>query len=143
MDGLPTTFSALIVDDDDFTRVTTRKALVRLGAGEIFEAAHGQEALDRLAEGPTIDVVVCDLNMPEVDGIETLRRLAELHLGHRIILASSADPRALRSAKEMAAHFGLKSLCAISKPITVTKLREALGETRPATPAAASSPAPS
>lgn len=143
MDGFPTTFTALIVDDDDFTRVTTRKALLKLGASEVLEASHGQEALDRLAERPSIDVVVCDLNMPEVDGIETLRRLADLHLGHRIILASSADPRALRSAKEMAGHFGLKSLCAISKPITVTKLRDALGETRRSAPAVAPSSAPS
>ena len=128
MDGSPATFTALIVDDDEFTRVTTRRALTKLGAREVFEASHGQEALACLAERPSIDFIVCDLNMPEVDGIETLRRLADLHLGHRIILASSADPRALRSAKEMAAHFGLKSLCAISKPITVAKLPEALGE---------------
>ena len=126
MDGLPAAFTALVIDDDDFARVTMRRALQKLGAGEVFEAAHGREALDCLAVRPSIDVILCDLNMPEVDGIETLRRLADLQLGHRIILASGADPRALRSAKDMAAHFGLKSPGAIAKPVTVTKLREAL-----------------
>ncbi len=126
MDGLPATFTALVVDDDDFARLTMRRALLKLGAGEVLEASHGREALDCLSARPSIDVILCDLNMPEVDGIETLRRLADLRLGHRIILTSGTDPRALRSAKEMAANFGLKSPFAITKPITVSKLRQAL-----------------
>jgi EAL domain-containing protein (putative c-di-GMP-specific phosphodiesterase class I)/ActR/RegA family two-component response regulator len=130
MDGLPAAFTALVVDDDAFARGTMRRALRKLGASEVFEAAHGREALDRLSERPSIDVILCDLNMPEVDGIETLRQLAALRLGHRIILASGADPRVLRSAKEMAAHFGLESPCAITKPVTVGKLRQALSDAR-------------
>jgi EAL domain-containing protein (putative c-di-GMP-specific phosphodiesterase class I)/CheY-like chemotaxis protein len=122
-------YSALIIDDDAFTRQTTARALSKLGAKQVYEAGNGKEAMRCLADSGEVDVIVCDLNMPEVDGIETLRHLAAAHSKARILLVSSADPRALRSAKEMAASFGLHSLCAVPKPLTLATLRSALAET--------------
>ena len=121
-------FSALIIDDDAFTRDTTARALSKLGATKVYEAGNGVEALRCLADSGAVNVIVCDLNMPEVDGIETLRHLAAAHNQARILLVSSADPRALRSAKEMATGFGLRSLCAVPKPLTLATLRSALAE---------------
>jgi EAL domain-containing protein (putative c-di-GMP-specific phosphodiesterase class I)/FixJ family two-component response regulator len=126
MDARIAIVAALVIDDDEFTRKTIARALGKLGVATIYEAANGEEALICLAGTDSVDLIICDLNMPEVDGIETLRRLAEINSQARIILASSADPRVLRSAKQMALGFGLLTLQTIAKPITVAKLREAI-----------------
>jgi EAL domain-containing protein (putative c-di-GMP-specific phosphodiesterase class I)/CheY-like chemotaxis protein len=126
MDGSLASANALVIDDDEFTRKTTLRVLAKLGVLSAYEAASGIAALRCLADVPSIDLIVCDLSMPEIDGIETLRRLSDVNPSATIVLASAADPRILRSAKEMAGRFGLNSICALSKPITVAKLREAL-----------------
>src|SRR5438445_7259144 len=100
MEGPIRAFAALVIDDDPFMRKTTARVLRKLGVATISEAANGAEAFDRLAGIGPVDLIVCDLNMPVVDGIETLRRLGELNHTARIILASGADARVLRSAKE-------------------------------------------
>ena len=97
MNGSAPAFSVLVIDDDAFTRTTTVHALRKIGAVATYEAANGAEALTLLGRQTTVDVIICDLNMPEVDGVETLRRLAEHNRDARIILASGADSRVLRS----------------------------------------------
>ena len=131
MDGLATSFAALVIDDDAFTRQTIARMLAGLGATTTYEAANGTEALERLGRTETVEVIICDLNMPEVDGIETLRRIGELNRRARIVLASAADPRVLRSAKEAAAGFGLGVVQTLAKPLTAAKLRAALVEPHP------------
>lgn len=105
--------------------------LTRLGAATVLEAADGAQALDRFDAAEAIDLVICDLNMPAVDGIETLHKLADRNPAARIILLSSADARVLRSAKETAAAFGLRSLQTLQKPLTLGHLREALAAPLP------------
>ncbi len=65
---------ALVVDDTEDIRLLMKVLLARHGH-EVAEAANGVEALDALERGPAFDVVVLDLQMPEMDGWETLRRL--------------------------------------------------------------------
>jgi EAL domain-containing protein (putative c-di-GMP-specific phosphodiesterase class I)/FixJ family two-component response regulator len=119
-------FAALVVDDDAFTRKTMALALKKLGAVVAYEASNGEEALALLRTPTMVDVILCDLNMPEVDGVETLRRLAEYHRGARVILASGADARVLRAAREMGLGFGLPTVQIIAKPVTMAKLHEAI-----------------
>lgn len=123
----------LVVDDDAFTRETTRRIVQRLGARTVLEAADGAEALLRFNEAPSIDLILCDLDMPGVDGIETLRILAARNPRARIILLSAADSRVLRSARETAAAFGLPPLLALQKPLTAAQLRDALAVEQEAT----------
>ena len=131
MSGTAPAFSALVIDDDAFTRTTTVHALRKIGAATTYEAANGAEALSLLGWQTTVDVIICDLNMPEVDGVETLRRLAEHNRDARIILASGADSRVLRAARQAALSFGLPTVQTMAKPVTVAKLREAIFEFRP------------
>ena len=63
----------LIVDDDRALREALRRAL-RLAGYEVAMAATGQEGLTRIATGAP-DVVVLDLGLPDVDGLEVCRRL--------------------------------------------------------------------
>lgn len=63
----------LIVDDEPAIRRAIRPPLVELGF-QIFEASRGEEALQMLHAAP-VDVVLLDINMPGLGGIETLRRI--------------------------------------------------------------------
>ena len=65
---------ALVVDDSSAMRAILRLALKKQGF-EVAEAKHGLEALSRLAEGDSFDLILIDWNMPEMDGFELLRRI--------------------------------------------------------------------
>ena len=123
--------SALVVDDDDFSRRTASRILRRLGMASVTEAAGGEEALRCVAslQAP-LDLILCDLKMPGVDGVETLRSLAAAKVCSLIILVSGADGRVLRSARQMAASFGIGTLRSIEKPLTMQKLQDILAEAR-------------
>jgi two-component system chemotaxis response regulator CheY len=68
----------LIVDDSATMRAMLKRAVTLSGVSiaAILEAAHGREALAAL-EGGAVDAVFTDINMPEMNGIELLRRMAE------------------------------------------------------------------
>ena len=65
----------LVVDDEKIKRITLADDLAAQGH-EVATAADGQEALEKLAAGP-FDVVVTDLKMPKLDGIELLKRIKQ------------------------------------------------------------------
>ncbi len=65
--------NVLIVDDDGHIREVVRYALAKAGHS-VFEAADGAQALRVVAEQP-LDMVVLDIIMPEMDGIEVCRRI--------------------------------------------------------------------
>jgi two-component system, OmpR family, response regulator MprA len=64
----------LVVDDERAVRESLRRAL-ELEGYAIELAADGQEALDRLDQGPEPDALILDVLMPRVDGLEVCRRL--------------------------------------------------------------------
>ncbi|MFZ0663287.1 MAG: response regulator [Acidobacteriaceae bacterium] len=68
--------SALIVDDSSVMRKIVERALRQAGLSiaNVFEASSGVEALDVLREH-TVDLILSDINMPVMDGLEFLRQL--------------------------------------------------------------------
>jgi two-component system, chemotaxis family, chemotaxis protein CheY len=69
-------FRVMTVDDSPILRKAIKKVVMLVGVeeGGISEAANGQEALDRL-ESDWVDLVLLDLNMPVMDGLQFLREL--------------------------------------------------------------------
>src|SRR6185369_11095141 len=64
----------LVVDDDDDQRFLLVRTLNRMGMANVVEAASGRAALEVLAGSKqTIDIVISDLQMPDVDGMELVR----------------------------------------------------------------------
>jgi DNA-binding response OmpR family regulator len=61
----------LVVDDDAAARLLARAVLEKNGHA-VIEAGNGVEALARLEHEPAVGLVVADLNMPELDGLELL-----------------------------------------------------------------------
>jgi two-component system response regulator HydG len=81
------TARVLIADDDQGVRYTLRGMLEDAGY-QVDEAADGEEALARLERGG-IDLLISDLRMPRVDGLELLRRAAPRHPGLKVVLVTA------------------------------------------------------
>ena len=77
-------FTVLIVDDEEEFRDLTGKRLKKRGL-DVYLAESGQEALDTLKKNP-VDVVLLDVKMPGMDGIETLRRIRTAHPQVEVVL---------------------------------------------------------
>jgi len=83
---IPTTI--LVVDDLPLVRQTLRSLLAGQSHWKVFEAENGKVALDRIRElNP--DVVVMDIVMPEMNGIDAAYEIHHLALGTKVILVSS------------------------------------------------------
>jgi DNA-binding NtrC family response regulator len=74
----------LLVDDEDRFRTTMRKMLTGHGL-DVTDLDNGQAALAALTAQP-YDVVVLDLRMPGLDGIQTLKAMKELHPDLEVII---------------------------------------------------------
>ncbi len=114
----------LIVDDDVFQRSVVSKLLQLLGISQLGAEGDGYAAEARLAEG--WDLVILDLNMPEMDGIEFLNILASLDEKPALILFSGEDQRLLEVAEDLARDLGVNVVGAISKPIDRDKITSLL-----------------
>ncbi len=93
----------LIVDDHAILRDGLRRLLSTLAPGDIHEAATGREAI-KLARRLQLDLIVLDLNLPDLGGLELLKRL--LHVGSApvLVLTMHAEPLYLKRAMDAGAH---------------------------------------
>ncbi len=115
---------ALIVDDQQTMRRIVRSLLGAIGITRVLEAVNGQEALDLLvqSEGAAVDLIICDLNMPLMDGLSFcnhLRRTEQLR-NRRIpvlILTAEHDEMLLEVVRQVGAA-GIAH-----KPISAPELR--------------------
>lgn len=136
--------SVLVVEDHDFQRRTTLALLRGLGVRTLAEAPDGRAALGLLDERPAPDVIVCDIDMPGMDGVEFIRKVAERRLASAVVIASGLDERVLDTVRAASEGYGLQVLGAMGKPLTAAALETMLASYRPrraAPDSAASSPA--
>ena len=99
--------SVLLIDDDGRIRRTIRRYLTRAGF-QVIEAENGKEALVTLLNGGAdIDVVISDLNMPEMNGYELLASIKNVtNLAHLpiLMLTGNTDTEDVVKALEMGAN---------------------------------------
>jgi len=119
--------SIMLVDDDYIMHRVTTVMLNDLGISSVLNAMSGSAALDMLQQnGERIEVIICDLNMPEMDGVELIRHLATSGFGGSLILTSGEDVRILKTVEKLAIEHELHVLGVMEKPVTPAKLSELL-----------------
>lgn len=117
-----TTLSVLIVDDEPPARARLRELLADIApvvpVDIVGEADNGVAALTRLGEHPA-DVVITDIRMPRMDGIELAQHLGNLHPPPGIIFATAYDVFAVQA-------FDLNAIDYLLKPVRAQRLQTAL-----------------
>jgi len=117
--------NVLLVDDSSTMRKIISRSLRQAGLdfGEIYEAADGHEALV-LLENETIDIVLSDINMPNMNGIEFLREKKNrpgIQAIPVFMISTETGEDIISEAKS------LGTIGALKKPFTPEKVNEVLG----------------
>lgn len=119
-----------IVDDEPPARNRLRELLNdcsdQIALEVVGEAGNGQEALDKLVDTP-VDVVLMDIRMPQMDGIELAQHLQKLDRSPVIIFTTAYDAYAIKA-------FELRAIDYLLKPIRLGRLFDALNRARDAVP---------
>ncbi len=113
----------LVVDDEEMEQVILEKFLEQEGH-EVYFASDGEQAFKAYLKND-IEIVITDLNMPNVDGLEFIEAVLALFPGAVIIAMSGKGPDELESAKSAGARV------ALSKPVDPWRLLEAILEVAP------------
>jgi EAL domain-containing protein (putative c-di-GMP-specific phosphodiesterase class I)/ActR/RegA family two-component response regulator len=123
--------SLLVVDDSVVQRAHAVALCRELGVRTIHEAASGAEALallESLAQPP--DLMIVDLEMPVMDGVELIERMHARKLAIPLVVASSRELALIQTVEAVARNLGMTVLAAVRKPLLLTTLRQALGDFR-------------
>ena len=125
----------LIVDDDAFILQLASKMLEKNGYANVDTAHSGAEALEKIGGTDTPpELVLCDLKMPEMDGLEFARNLVDYQYKGAVIIVSGADRRILDSAEKLLKAHKINVLGQLQKPFNSEDLT-ALLDTWSPTPA--------
>lgn len=112
----------LLVDDEDLLREGVREIL-EMSDFSVIEAADGQEALRQFALAEKVDLVITDIVMPNMDGVDFVTKLREMFPAVPILTISGGS-------RVVSARFGLDSAllsganASLTKPFTAKQLIE-------------------
>ena len=119
--------SVLVVDDEPFILRTTAQMLRRLGFAHVLTSNTVADAMESVASAkPSVGLALVDLNMPDTDGLDLLRRFSETGFSGDILLFSSEDSQTLAMAESLARARNLSVIGAIEKPLQTEKLLKLL-----------------
>jgi len=100
--------------------------LSTLTLAKITTATNGQEALYKLDDIDEPELILCDLNMPGMDGVELLKIIAKRNLNSHVVLTSSVPKDVITSVKKMVENSDLPGVLSLKKPISKKQLEQVL-----------------
>lgn len=129
--NLPTveasTLSVLVVDDDSFSRDVMREMLAAEGIVDIQIADSGYSAMRALENMPVPpDLLICDVYMPDMDGIEFMSELTQRQYQGGVVLVTGVDLETLTLARDLAMGQGIRLLGTFTKPMRQDDLAQML-----------------
>jgi EAL domain-containing protein (putative c-di-GMP-specific phosphodiesterase class I)/CheY-like chemotaxis protein len=119
--------TAMVVDDSKIQSQHAAELCEQLSVRVVAQAENGQDALNQLktlAELP--DLLLIDLEMPVMDGISFIQKLAENNQYIAILIVSSRELALISSVKTMVKAYGLPVVGALQKPLGLDQLRNVL-----------------
>ena len=109
----------LLVDDDPTQLIVLSAYFTGLGCAEVLEASSAKEALGAVTtHGNSLQLIVSDLMMPDMDGIEMLRALKTQGFKGDIALISSLEQNLIDSVRKIGSLHGLNIVGTCRKPLT-------------------------
>ncbi len=117
------TIKILVLDDEPFMLRLLGQILANLGYTSVTTCDNGRAALE-LADSPDSrpDLILLDINMPEMDGVEFVRHLVGQHYSGALILVSGENERVLQSVGKLVRAHKITGLGHLSKPFTPERL---------------------
>ena len=115
--------SLLIIDDEPAVARLIKK--VAESCGYTAQATNTSEDFTDALIAREPDVIVLDLSLPDVDGVELLRFLSLTKCRAKILIISGFDPRVLETTANLGGELGLYIAGTLAKPVRVANLREA------------------
>lgn len=122
----------LVLDDDPFTLKLIARMLANLGYKSVTFCESGRAALEQVdSPASRPDMILLDLNMPEMDGIEFVHHLVERRYTGSIILFSGEDEHMLQAAEKLVQTHKIAVPGSLQKPVTPEKLAALLEKWAP------------
>lgn len=137
----PLNVHILVLDDEPFMLQLLVKLLNNLGYTSVASCDNGHAALRLVDDAvPAPQLILCDLNMPVMDGMEFIRKLVDHGYAGCLILVSGEDERTLQAASKLAEIHGIEVVGRLHKPVSSQLLSELLSGWEPPARAAARLP---
>src|SRR3984893_11990683 len=128
----PTTTGIVLLDDDPFMLKLLTQMLARLGYTRVVACDSGLKALQHVSgKCEVVDLILLDINMPRMDGIEFIRRLVECQYGGSVILVSGENSRILESVEKLIEAHQLIALGCLQKPVKPEELARLMSTLKP------------
>lgn len=122
----------LVLDDESFMLKLLSRVLSNLGYTSVTLCDSGRAALERITDVDAVpNVILLDLNMPEMDGIEFVRHLVDRHYPGSLILVSGEDERILQTTVKLVRAHKIPILGYLHKPVKPDALSALLEEWAP------------
>lgn len=122
----------LILDDDIFMLKLLTRMLVKQGYTSVSSCDNGRDALKMIDNAATCpDLILLDLNMPDMDGIEFVRYLVDRQYHGDLILVSGENERMLKTAEKLVHAHKIPMLGYLHKPVSPEKLTEIMNMWKP------------
>lgn len=119
--------SMLVIDDSAVQRRHAVALCREAGVQQVYEASNGAEALDVLASLPALPaVLMVDLEMPGMNGVELIQNLQKRHITVPVILASSRESPLINAVETMTQYLGIEVLASLQKPLHLAQVAAAL-----------------
>jgi EAL domain-containing protein (putative c-di-GMP-specific phosphodiesterase class I)/ActR/RegA family two-component response regulator len=123
----------LVLDDELVMLKLHAQMLAHLGFTSVMTAQTGAAALETIdTEKDPVDLILLDLSMPGMDGLEFIRRLVDRKFEGRLILVSGEDERVLRTVEKLAEAHHIRVMGHLGKPVPEDRLSTLLKRWRPA-----------
>ena len=117
----------LLVDDEPFALKLLSHQLEKLGFVNVISHEHAADALAQMEFGTeTVGLILCDLQMPGMDGVEFIRELVRIGYTGGLVLVSGEDERVLQTAEKLSKAHRLNVLGALHKPVSQEQLKQVL-----------------